>query len=314
MQKAKKKRRLKKFNVFYDPFAKSLLRSEEMRPLLANVLSTITGFSEQDILNATFIGGELPKDNLKQKGQIADIIIHLDERRSIVLEINQGYYPEIVSKNGYYAMQVALTKRNSDISEPEVWLVNIDKHSFNKLGNVPQYFKVLDEEFGKVTEFSGYKSVHLPIDYIIANRYNRNKKLYQFAQIFNAKSLKEVKAICEGDEILMPIAEKIEKLTGDPNFLLYYDYEEAKELAAQGREKYAKELGHASGLAEGHASGLAEGLASGKAEGLVEGRLELISNMLSSGMSKEEISKCTKVSLDEIDVISNKTKIYAKTH
>ena len=67
------------FNVFSDPFAKSLLRSDEMRPLLAHVLSIITGFSEKKILKAKLIGGELTKDNLKEKGQIADIIIHCEK-------------------------------------------------------------------------------------------------------------------------------------------------------------------------------------------------------------------------------------------
>ena len=293
------KKKLKTFNVFCDPFAKSLLRSEEMRPLLAHVLSKLTGFNEMDILKATFIGGELPKDNLKQKGQIADIIIHLDDRRSIVLEINQGYYPEIISKNGYYAMQVALTKRSSDTIEPEVWLVNIDKYLLKpEVDEALQYFEVLERTKGVTKEFTGYKSVHLPIDYIIGKGYNEDKKLYQFAQIFSAKSLKEVQEICKGDEELMPISEKIEKLTGDPNFLLYYDYEEAKELAAQGRERYAKEQGHN----EGHA------------EGRVEERTELINTMLSTGMSKEDVSKCTHIPLDEISEMEVNAKAFAKIY
>ena len=108
--------------------------------------------------------------------------------------------------------------------------------------------------------------------------------------------------------MLMPIAEKIRKLTGDPNFLLYYDYAEAKEMERIGREEYATQRGMESGLRQGREIGIEIGHASG----LVEGRLELISNMLSSGMSKEEISKCTKLSLAEIDEISNNTKIYTK--
>ena len=59
--------RIKIFNVFSDPFAKSLLRSDEMKPLLAHVLSLVTGFSESKILKARIMGGELTKDNLYEK-------------------------------------------------------------------------------------------------------------------------------------------------------------------------------------------------------------------------------------------------------
>lgn len=315
-------KRLEPFNVFSDSFAKSLLRSKEMRPVLAHVLSILTGFSESDILKANFEGGELPKDNVIQKGQIADIVITLDDKRSIIIEINQGSYPELINKNGYYAMKVALLKRTSDVTEPEVWLVNIDKYLLKpEVDETIQYFEVLERTKGLTREFTGYKSVHLPIDYIIGNGYNGDEKLYRFAQLFNATTLKEVKEICEGDEDFMPICKKIEKLTSNQNFVIYHNWEEEQEILRRGRERYAEEQGLERGLKQGIEQGLIQGIEKGIEQGLEQGieqgieqgQTSLINTMLSTGMSKGDISKHTRIPLEQISKMVSNTKICTKT-
>ena len=61
----------------------------------------------------------------------------------------------------------------------------------------------------------------------------------------------------------------------------------------------------AEGKAVGRAEGRAEGKAEGRAEGKAEGRADILVNMLSSGQTPEQISRLTKVPLDEISRIQS---------
>ena len=58
------------------------------------------------------------------------------------------------------------------------------------------------------------------------------------------------------------------------------------------------------GRAEGLAKGRAEGHKEGMEEGLAKGRAEVARNLLSMGMSVEDISKATGISKDEIEQYS----------
>lgn len=288
----------REFCFLYDALAKSILRANETRELVAGALSYVTSFPKKDIVEAEFVGGELPKDNIKQKGQVADIIIHLDKRRCIVIEINKKYSKKLINKNGYYATGVALGKRTKKIPEPKVWLVNIDNFVMKPCKNIPQYFEVLESEYGKPREFRGYRSVHLPIAQIIETGYNDCKELYLLAKILNAKTLSEVKEICSEEEgKYMEVYNKIEKLVRDPILLGYYDYEEAQE---QEKEWLIEEA-----RGEGMLDGLQQGLERGRNEGIEDGQKILIKKMSKKGLSAEEISTYTDLSTQQINSFLN---------
>ena len=51
---------------------------------------------------------------------------------------------------------------------------------------------------------------------------------------------------------------------------------------------------------EGRAEGLKEGLEKGREEGMEKGRTELLKNLLESGLPIEEISRLTKIDIQEI--------------
>jgi predicted transposase/invertase (TIGR01784 family) len=65
-------------------------------------------------------------------------------------------------------------------------------------------------------------------------------------------------------------------------------------------EENGIEKGRAEGRAEGLAKGRAEGLAKGREEGLAEGLAKVAINALQKGMSSEEVSELTGLSLNEI--------------
>ncbi len=63
--------------LMYDPIFKSLIRSDEAREIMSIILSEITNVPQQELLNASYEAGELPKWKINQKGRSADTLIHL---------------------------------------------------------------------------------------------------------------------------------------------------------------------------------------------------------------------------------------------
>lgn len=69
-------------------------------------------------------------------------------------------------------------------------------------------------------------------------------------------------------------------------------------------EDHLEELAYEDGFEDGEESGiqkgLQQGLQEGKQQGIQQGILKVISSMRSNGMSIEEISRVTNISIDEI--------------
>jgi predicted transposase YdaD len=63
------------------------------------------------------------------------------------------------------------------------------------------------------------------------------------------------------------------------------------------------------GLEEGIALGEAKGIALGKEEGIALGVKETARSMLSEGMSPETVSRCTKLSIEEVVALQKLTRL-----
>ena len=102
------------------------------------------------------------------------------------------------------------------------------------------------------------------------------------------------------DNSLLSQTEACEIAAFTPDKRIIYDNKLMTELDIQAQKDYAvKEAlaeGKAAGLAEGEAKGKAEGLAEGKAEGEAQKSLEIARNMLSMGLSAEQIVRATGLS------------------
>ena len=69
------------------------------------------------------------------------------------------------------------------------------------------------------------------------------------------------------------------------------------------RMKDLRDEAHAEGLAEGKAQGLAEGKAEGFAEGKAEEKTATAKRLLSMGLSVEDITKATSLSVEQVEAI-----------
>lgn len=59
-------------NLMNDCLFKALFRSIEAREVVASFLSSVTGIEKEKLINAEYVGGEVPKRRLTEKGKISE--------------------------------------------------------------------------------------------------------------------------------------------------------------------------------------------------------------------------------------------------
>ena len=280
-----------------DHLFKSLFRSVEARDMVARVLSKITGIDEKVLLNADYIGGEIPKQKEKEKAKTSDVLVKFDDNSRIIVEMNRSHYNAQFRKNASYAFAnyIEHTPIGAGYKEyPNIILVNIDAKRVFKTKRPVSTFEIRNEE-GEL-EVDSYKSFHFIIENAAKKEYNRDEDLYQFALFMKAENMDILKSVASGNESFEKAFRKVEEYMSDEDFLVYYDKEEM--------DNFEKEEFRKDGLKEG----LEVGRAEGRVKGLEEGRAQLksvIQNMMDKGMSITEISKLINFSVEEINNLLN---------
>ena len=118
-------------NMLNDALLKALFRSQEARNMIASFLSSITKISKEKLMTAEYVGGEHPKRRLYEKGKTSDIIVIIDNRNRIIVEVNQYQTDHIFEKNSTYTYSNLLeATRISQIDYPKIILVNIDNMNY----------------------------------------------------------------------------------------------------------------------------------------------------------------------------------------
>ena len=98
----------------------------------------------------------------------------------------------------------------------------------------------------------------------------------------------------------MAAVRRVEELSTDPNFIGYYDKEEAIKQDLEDMRLTGFEEGEASGVKRG----LKQGLAKGRAEGEKNEKIQVIKKMIENKFDIDMISKITGLSIEEINKIS----------
>lgn len=291
-------------NKMNDAAFKAIFRSEEARGILSTFLQQVTNIPKNAFMSASYVGGELTKGFINEKGQTADILIKIDSlNKKLLVEMNQtiGNYKNQDKVRG--AMKIAVEskeqgeedKKKKDKEkdkELEISLININNFNLYNVNVGIQIFKHRDQLGNKhiVNTLTTYDIV---LENLLNPEYNDDIVLRKFAEFLKTDCFKTLREIFEGDEEYMDAINKAESLSMDPDFNVYYDYEENLKKSMELDLEQAK----MDGLAEGHTTGLTEG----HAMGLAEGQKQFICKMHEKGMSVQEISSMLELSEDEIE-------------
>ena len=208
------------------------------------------------------------------------------------MEINGSTNPNIFEKNSEYAFSIIVESTKSNKKYSKIILINID--NFNKFNTKEPllHFKLKDEQ-GHI-ENESYNSIHLILENAVNREYNKNvdERIVNFSKFLKTNNLEDMKKIFKGSEEYMAAIRRVEDLSTDPNFIGYYDVEEARKAEMEEVKEYA--MTH--GLEEGKRIGIEEGLQ----QGISESRIEIAKNMFKHNEPIEKISQYTNISIDEL--------------
>ena len=270
-------------NLLNDAMFKALFRSKEARGVIASVISIILGIDKDKLIYADYQAGELVKNKLFEKGKTCDIIIKIDDGNKIILEMNQIDTKTIFDKNATYSFTIineSIIKRGKNYIYPGVILINFDAFNRFKTNKGILEFKIRDTE-GHI-ETNIYRSIHLILENLVNLEYNEDvRKLAEFLSI---KDMDTLRKKYEGDSNYMACIRKVEELSTDPEFVGYYDIEEA----------------HKQELADIYNTGYDKGMDIGMDRGISQRNIEIAKMMLQDTNNYNLISKYTGLSIDKI--------------
>ncbi len=260
-----------------DAMFKALFRSVEARDMVVDFLNKTTGISKELLRKAKYVGGEIPKRKIKERNKTADVIVRLEGDATIIVEMNQCKTNKIFEKNTSYAFGVALEE--TDIGKDKyqkVYLINLD--NFNKFNVKDEYleFKIRDK-YGHI-ESEMYNSIHFILENINDKTYNISEEISNFIKFIKEKDINKLKERFEGSEKFMAAIRKVEDLSSDPEFIGYYDIEEAHKWELEDMKQ----------------TGFDEGLVEGKketAKKMIEEKIDINTIIKVTGLTKEELDK-----------------------
>ena len=190
-----------KINLLNNVMFKAICSHPNNRKMVAEFLSEVTGVQQERLEQASYQVGDIPKEKIEE-GNITDLIIKIEDDHLIVLEMS----------------------RYSRMGSPKIILVNLD--DFN-LWNTRQGildFESIDEKGHIETDM--YELIHIIFENIMDEKYD-NTKVKKFVEFITCKTIEEMKKRYEGDEEYMAAVRTVEELSKDPDFIKYYDIEEA---------------------------------------------------------------------------------------
>ena len=268
------------FDPMNDAAFKSLIRAEETRDIVIGVLSDITPVLESELKNALFLGGEVPKEILKEKGMVSDVLVRVNDKNRIIIEANRQYSKNLFDKNASYAFKNSYMESNVWKSEYHpVSLVSVDKENVFHTDKPILVFQIQDEEGHIETEL--YYSVHLVLENFQNLAYTISDRVRNFMEFFQNQpdTIANLKEKYKDGE-MMAFVNKAEELSKDTRFINYYNIEEMHEAEKQ-------DFYHT-------------GVEAGKLEGQTEEKLEIAKKMLEAEEPVEKISVYTNLTLEEI--------------
>ncbi len=283
---------LKEVNMLNDALFKALFRSVEAREMVVDFLSELIGIKKEVLKQADYQGGEIPKKIMTERNKTADMIIKIEDSNRIILEMNQYLSQKMYERNTSYAFSVASeTIISGSKKYPKVILVNFDNFNYYKTERGILNFKLRDEEGHIETE--QYQSIHLILENIIDKKYNKSDEIKKMVKLLRCKTVEEMEKKFKGDDIYMAAIRKVSELSMDPNFVGYYDIEEAHRQQLEDMEK------------TGYNKGIEEGMERGIEKGKIENQKEVAKAMYQKKIPLDVISECTGLSIEEVQSLLN---------
>lgn len=256
---------------------------------------------DPDNTNIIIENSELTKTIRKEYHKTVDILVLLNNKISIDVELNSSSYYAIKYRNALYIEKIMTTNLEQGTSIGNMdnyfyYQLNLNIHKFKEdIGEKNFYFK---EDKTNELLISNLKVIHKSLDYytkLYYNKVEKRKKDEIWLALINAKSFNEIKEMAN---LIMEksdynkFIQDIEVASRDKLVLSEWEADKMAELVKINSLKEAKE----------------EGFEKGTLQGIEQTKKDTIIAMLKKNISKKDIEEITGKSLTEIEIIENSLK------
>ena len=284
-----------------DCMFKVIFGREENIKFPCYLLSYLIDMSYEELLDKLkFTKNETGKEKKSDSTYRNDLVLDIDGV-IINVEMNNNNTEEIRNRNISYLMRLREDRKNK-LEYHQVIQVNLNNYCYKEDTCVRRDFLLSSKDDVILTNKIVIIDIYLPN--IKKKMYNKGIEKLSEMERFLLIGLEENKKKAleyVGDNIVMKdLEDRISDWTLSDDLRESYDKEWALKDQAL-RDGYLD--GFNEGKQDGREEGIKEGIKEGIREGKKQNKIEIIKNMLNNGLSKEEISKYTNMTLEEINSI-----------
>ena len=227
----------------------------------------------------------------EDKYGIMDLRATLDNKDVCHIEIQLSKYTDIVNRLLYYwadNYKRQLKKKGTYSDLKRAISILITEHSLDELKDIKSTglkWQIKDSDTGMYVLTDTLEVYIIELDKVRRlYKENPSSEIYQWMMFLDNPNSEEVDAIMKENKDICEATSNLEDICADEELQRFIQYKEKQERDwASYREQSIKE---------------------GMEKGFEKGQKEIITNMLNSGMSLEQISSITKISMDKLKQLS----------
>ena len=278
----------------YDKAFKRIFRTN--LDILKEFLKDVIPLDIDKECNIRLMDGELPKENMKEKGRIVDIYVVLDGKIYVDIEMNKSKFENVLQRNIKYKDKLSsmLPENDEDfksITSTKLYQLNLNAYPFEKiLDDIIVLYGLKTHKIYSSDECMIVKSLERYRD-LYYNKSNREKDVI-WLTILTSRTFTELyelsRQILSKDKV-KKLMEAAISMSKDGFILHEWQKDKFDALVKYNEIEDAKKEGRTEGIAEG----------------TKEKTIEIARNLLNMQMSIEDISKATGLTEDEIKSLND---------
>ena len=296
----------------YDKAFKRIFRTN--LDILKDFLKDVIPLDIDKECNIRLMDGELPKENMKEKGKIIDIYVVLDRKIYVDIEMNKSKFETVLQRNIKYK-----DKLSSMLPESEGDFKNLTSNKLYQLNlNAYPYEKILDD----IIVLYGLKTHHIysSDECMVVKSLERYRDLYYnkgnkekdviWLTILTSRTFTELYELSRhilSKEKVKKLMEAAISMSKDGFILHEWQKDKFDALVKYNEIEDAKKEGKSLGIEEGKSLGIEEGRALGKAEGTKEKAIEIAKNLIKENVDINIIVKSTGLTKKDINLLKENT-------
>ena len=296
----------------YDKAFKRIFRTN--LDILKDFLKDVIPLDIDKECNIRLMDGELPKENMKEKGKIIDIYVVLDGKIYVDIEMNKSKFETVLQRNIKYKDKLSsmLPESNEDykkLTSKKLYQLNLNAYPYEKiLDDIIVLYGLKTHHIYSSDECMVVKSLERYRD-LYYNKGNKEKDVI-WLTILTSRTFTELYELSRqilSKEKVKKLMEAAISMSKDGFILHEWQKDKFDALVKYNEIEDAKKEGKSLGIEEGKSLGIEEGRALGKAEGTKEKAIEIAKNLIKENVDINIIVKSTGLTKKDINLLKENT-------